>query len=83
MGRVALSLTDEETPIRLALWRLTDRTFKQATEALTRVKSNIASKIREDDPAPDFSREDPQTHVGTPVSYTVDTARWEARLRRS
>jgi TldD protein len=82
VGRVTLPLADEEKPIRLALWRLTDRTFKQATEALTRVKSNIASKIREDDPAPDFSREDPQTHAGTPVSYTVDTARWEARLRR-
>ena len=82
MGRVALPLTDEEAPIRLALWRLTDRTFKQASEALTRVKSNVASKIREDDPAPDFSREEPQTHAGAAVSYTVDTARWEARLRR-
>lgn len=82
VGRVALPLTDEETPIRLALWRLTDRTFKQATEAMTRVKSNVASKIREDDPAPDFSREEPQTHAGAPVSYTVDTARWEGRLRR-
>lgn len=82
IGRVALPLTNEDAPIRLALWRLTDRTFKQATEALTRVKSNVASKIREDDPAPDFSREEPQIHVGAPVSYTVDTAPWEARLRR-
>src|SRR5262245_55097104 len=39
LGRVTLPLTDEEKPIRLALWRLTDRTFKQASEALTRVKS--------------------------------------------
>ena len=45
-------------PIRLALWRATDRTFKQATEALTRVKTNVAAKVKEDDPAPDFSRED-------------------------
>jgi len=82
VGRVTLPLTDEEKPIRLALWRLTDRSFKQATEALTRVKSNVASKIREDDPAPDFSHEEPQMHAGPPVSYTVDTARWEARLRR-
>jgi predicted Zn-dependent protease len=82
VGRVPLPLTDEEVPIRLALWRLTDRTFKQATEALTRVKSNIASKIREDDPARDFSREEPRTHAGAPASYAVDTARWEGRLRR-
>jgi TldD protein len=80
--RVTLPLTDDDKTIRLALWRLTDRTFKQATEALTRVKSNIASKIREDDPAPDFSREEPQTHAGAPASYTVDTKTWEDRLRR-
>ena len=82
VARVTLPLTDEETPIRLALWRATDRTFKQATEAFTRVKTNVASKIREEDPAADFSREDPQTYIGTPVSYAVDTALWEGRLRR-
>jgi TldD protein len=82
MARVTLPLTDEERPIRLALWRATDRTFKQATEAFTRVKTNVASKIREEDPAADFSREDAQTYIDTPVSYTVDTALWEGRLRR-
>ena len=34
VSRVALPLTDDEQPIRLALWRATDRTFKQASEAL-------------------------------------------------
>ena len=57
--RVALPVTDDEQPIRLALWRATDRTFKQASEALTRVKTNVAAKVKEEDPAPDFSREDP------------------------
>ena len=42
VGRVTLPLTDEEKPIRLALWRLTDRSFKQATEALTRVSCSVA-----------------------------------------
>lgn len=82
VGRVTLPLTDDDKPIRLAMWRLTDRAFKQASEGLTRVKSNIASKIREEDPAPDFSREEPQTHAEMPVSYTIDAPRWEARLRR-
>jgi len=82
VGRATLPLTDEEIPIRMALWRLTDRTFKQATEAFTRVKTNIASKIREEDPAPDFSREEPQMHDGSPASYSIDRALWEARLRR-
>ena len=77
VSQVALPLTDEEKPIRLALWRATDRTFKQASEALTRVKTNVAAKVKEEDPAPDFSREDPQTYNGEPASYSLDTKAWE------
>jgi predicted Zn-dependent protease len=79
---VTVPLTDEEAPLRLALWRATDRTFKQASQALTRVKSNVASKIKEEDPAPDFSREAAETHSDTPPGYKLDTAQWEGRLRR-
>jgi TldD protein len=82
VSQIALPLTDEEKPIRLALWRATDRTFKQASEGLTRVKTNVAAKIKEEDPAPDFSREDPQTFTGEPASYSLDTKLWEERLRR-
>jgi predicted Zn-dependent protease len=46
------------------------------------VKTNIASKIREEDPAPDFSREEAQTHSDPPASYALDTPQWENRLRR-
>lgn len=82
LARVALPLTDDEQPIRLALWRATDRTFKQASEALIRVKTNVAAKVKEEDPAPDFSREEPQTYTGDTASYSLDTKAWEARLRR-
>ena len=81
-GRISLPLTDEERPIRLALWRATDRAFKSATEALTRVRTNIASKVQEDSPAPDFSKEEPQVYSGEPVDYKLDAKAWEARLRR-
>jgi TldD protein len=79
---VALPLTDEEKPIRLALWHATDRTFKQASEGLTRVKTNVAAKIKEEDPAPDFSHEEVQKYMGEPATYSLDTKAWEARLRR-
>jgi TldD protein len=82
VSQVSLPLTDEEKPIRLALWRATDRTFKQASEGLTRVRTNVAAKVKEEDPAPDFSREDVQTYIGEPVAYTFDTKAWEARVRR-
>jgi TldD protein len=80
--RVTLPLTDDEAPIRLELWRGTDRAYRQSAEALTRARTNAAAKIQDDDPAPDFSREQPQTHVEPPTSYAVDTTAWENRLRR-
>ena len=60
--QVSLPLTDEEKPIRLALWRATDRSYKQASEALTRVRTNVAAKVQDENPAPDFSREEKQEH---------------------
>jgi predicted Zn-dependent protease len=82
ISRISLPLADDEQAIRLALWRATDRAFKQAAEALTRVKTNVAAKVKEEDPAPDMSHEAPQTYTGPPVSYTLDAKAWEARLRR-
>jgi predicted Zn-dependent protease len=80
--QVGLPLSDAERPIRLALWRATDRSYKQASEALTRVRSNVAAKVQDENPAPDFSREERQQHIGSPAAYTLDTKAWEARLRR-
>ena len=80
--QVSLPLTDEEKPLRVALWRATDRSYKQASEALTRVRTNVAAKVQDGSPAADFSREERQEYAGPPASYTLDTTAWEARLRR-
>ena len=80
--RVNLPLTDAEAPIRLELWRGTDRAYRQSAEALTRARTNAAAKIQDDDPAPDFSREEPQVHIDAPTGYSIDTQEWEERLRR-
>jgi len=81
-ARISLPLTDEDKPIQLALWRATDRAFKQGSEALTRVTTNVAAKVKEESPAPDFSREKPQTYMGAPVEYKIDVKMWEDRIRR-
>ena len=80
--QVSLPLTDDEKPIRQALWRATDRSYKQASEALTRVRTNVAAKVQDENPAPDFSREEKQEHYGGVAGYTLDVRGWEARLRR-
>jgi predicted Zn-dependent protease len=81
-GRISLPFADAEAPIRAALWRATDRAFKQATESLTRVRTNVAAKVKEENQSPDFSREEPQSSVTPPATYTIDKALWEARARR-
>jgi predicted Zn-dependent protease len=81
-ARISLPLTDDAKPIQLAMWRATDRAFKQGTEALTRVTTNVAAKVKEESPNPDFSREKPSTYNGEPVDYKLDTRQWEDRLRR-
>jgi predicted Zn-dependent protease len=49
---------------------------------LTRVRTNVAAKVKEENPAPDFSREEPQSSVTAPASSTIDKALWEGRARR-
>jgi TldD protein len=80
--QVSLPVTDDEIPIRQALWRATDRSYKQASEALTRVRTNVAAKVQDENPPPDFSREERQEHNGALAAYALDTTAWEARLRR-
>ncbi len=82
LGRAAVPLTDSQPGVALAAWAATDRAYRQAVERLARVKTNLASKVKEEDPAPDFSREDPQVSVEAPASFQLDRAQWQARLRR-
>lgn len=82
MGRISLPLTDDDKPVQLAFWRATDRAYKQATEAFTRVKTNVAAKVKEEQPAPDFSKESRQTFTGDIASYTIDLKTWEQKVRR-
>ena len=82
LTQVSLPLTDDEKPIRVALWRATDRSYKQASEALTRVRTNVAAKVQDDNPAPDFSREEKQEYAAPEAAYSLDSSAWEARVRK-
>ncbi len=75
IGRAAVPLTDSAPGVSVAAWSATDRAYRQAVERLARVKTNLAAKVKEEDPAPDFSREDPQVSVGSPASFQLDKAR--------
>ncbi len=80
-SQTPVPLTDEDLPIRAVLWRSTDRRYKEAVQALARVRTNVATKVKEEAAADDFSREEPQVSIGQPASCTFDVRQWEQRLR--
>jgi predicted Zn-dependent protease len=82
IGRASIPLTDSQAGVAVAAWGATDRAYRQAVERLARVKTNLAAKVKEEDPASDFTREEPQVSVGTPATYQLDKPQWQGRLRR-
>ena len=64
LGRSSIPLTDSAPGVGVAAWLATDRAYRQSVERLARVKTNLAAMVKEEDPAPDFSREEPQVFVG-------------------
>jgi TldD protein len=81
-SRTPIPLIDNEAGIRQAAWRVTDRQFKRAVERYTKVKANIAGKVQEESPSPDFSRETPETFLAAPSTLAIDVDEWAARLCR-
>jgi TldD protein len=69
-------------PTPSALWRATDRKYKQALERFTRVKTNVAAKVQDGVDVADLSREPAETYSEPPRPAPPDVTAWEARLRR-
>lgn len=78
---IAIPISDLDA-LRSTLWFQTDRKYKDAVEQLTKVKTDIQVKVQEDDQAPDFSAEEPETFTGDIVSLEVDRPGWIAKLKR-
>jgi TldD protein len=77
-------VTDDDVPVlRREMWRMTDRQYRDAAEALIRVKTNQQVQVQTaEGSAPDFSHEKPHVYIGPVVSVHVDRKPWEARVRR-
>jgi predicted Zn-dependent protease len=79
---VRISLTDDEQAIRQRLWLETERKFTDAQERYTKVLTNKAVKVEEEDPSDDFSKEQKETFIGERVSIKFDTAPWKDKLKK-
>jgi len=75
---------DDDIPVlRREIWRETDRQYRAATQALIKVKTSQQVQVQTaEGGAPDFSREEPHTSVGTRVEIKVDRKPWEERVRK-
>jgi TldD protein len=78
-----LPLGDDQDAIGRVLWELTDREYKRAAPAFLNVRTNTAVRAEEEDKSPDFSKETPETHLGSvtpPPAF--DRSSWQGEIRR-
>ena len=79
---VEVSVEDNETAIRQRIWLETEKRFKQAQDRYTKVLTNKAVKVEEEDLSDDFSKEEPQTYVEAPVKIEFDPIPWKEKLKK-
>ena len=79
---IPLPIENDDDALRTFLWLETDKRYKRALEEYTKVQTNKAVKVKEEDASADFSREHPEQYYEAVKSLTVDKAVWEAKLKK-
>jgi predicted Zn-dependent protease len=78
---IPVPIEDDSDAIRTVLWLETDKRYKKALEEFTKVKTNKAVRVKEEDASDDFSHERPDVHIEQPKNLKVDRPAWETKLR--
>lgn len=79
-GMTLLPLGDDVAALRNALWLNTDIAYKQAVEALTRIRTDVNIQVDPEDQSSDFSRQAPNRHIEPLVELEFDADEWEPRI---
>ncbi|MEW5805916.1 MAG: metallopeptidase TldD-related protein [Acidobacteriota bacterium] len=79
---VRISLSDNERAIRQRLWLETEKKFKAAQERYTKVQTNKAVKVEEEDSSNDFSSEDSKIYLGERAVMKEDLYPWAEKLKK-
>jgi TldD protein len=78
-----LPLADDRDAISRTLWDMTNREYRRASPAYSKVMSNTAVQAEEEDKSPDFSHQAPQTHLGQPgAAIAFNQKEWEDKIRK-
>lgn len=75
-------LEDDPAVIRRAIWLETDKQYRNAAEALVKIKTSKEVQVQSaEEHAPDFSREKPHTSIAPHIAYQLDRRPWEQKVR--
>jgi TldD protein len=77
-----LPVEDVPNAIRPVVWAETDRVFRLAQQRLSALKGRKELKVKETEPADDFSVEKPNVKVATVPTMNYSADEWKNRLRR-
>jgi predicted Zn-dependent protease len=77
-----LPLADDRDAISRTLWDMTNREYRRASPAYSKVMSSTAVQAAEEDKSPDFSQESSQTQIDKPASpIAFNKKMWEDKIR--
>ena len=77
----SVALDDDPAAIQHALWRATNDSFNSAVERYQQVVTNNKTMVKEENPADDFSREEPSVYSEPDVKIGIDRDAWTARVK--
>src|SRR3984957_7399071 len=78
-----LPLADDCDAISRTLWEMTNREYRRASPAYSKVVSNTAVQAEEEDKSPDFSNETPQMQIDPAAApITFNQKEWEDKIRK-
>jgi predicted Zn-dependent protease len=80
-GVSSVALDDDPAAIQHALWRATNDSFNSAVERYQQVVTNNKTMVKEENPADDFSREEPSVYSEPDVKIGIDRDAWTARVK--
>ncbi|MGP8252648.1 MAG: TldD/PmbA family protein [Terracidiphilus sp.] len=82
VNSLQLPIVDDREALARSLWLATNTGYGNALDNYLRVKTEAEVRAKEEDTSPDFSKEEPQTHIGKVAPpVVVDRAAWEKRVR--
>ncbi|MGD0913101.1 MAG: metallopeptidase TldD-related protein [Terracidiphilus sp.] len=82
VNSLPLPIGDDRQALARSLWFATNAGYGTALDNYLRVKTEAQVRAKEEDTSPDFSKEDPEAHIGKVAPpIVVDRAAWEKRVR--